>query len=156
MTGRDVWYTVFMTTSRNISIYVGMALTTAPPEFRDIFQKELKEKLRLLPGVTVLDFYWVAHSELGGADVEVYEWDKTQTEQADLFVAIMDYPSIGLGQEIMIRHNTKKPALYFAHTETKISRMFLGFLEAEGSSLLRYQTADDIVEAVRQNIGQSS
>lgn len=38
-------------------VYVGMALTHAPADYRDVFQVELKEKLRRIPSVEVLDFF---------------------------------------------------------------------------------------------------
>ena len=57
------------------TIYVGMALTDAPEEFRDKFQNELKEMLRALVGVTVLDFIGLE----GGSNVDVSRHDKKCT-----------------------------------------------------------------------------
>ncbi len=125
-----------------------MALTYAPVEFREEFQVVLKEKLRLLPDVTVLDFYWIAHSELGGRDQDVYIWDKEQTENADLFIAIVDHPSIGLGMEIMLRHATGKPVLYFAEEGRKVARMLTGLIDMQGTQLHHYTNPDDIVSVV--------
>jgi hypothetical protein len=129
-----------------------MALTHAPAEFRDVFQVALKTKLRLLPNVDVLDFFWVTRGELAGTDIEVYEWDKEQAEQADLFVAILDHPSIGLGIEIMIREQSGKPTLYFAETDTRVSRMIHGLIEQTKNQLHRYETVDDIVEVVARKL----
>lgn len=132
----------------NKSIYVGMALTHAPADYRDVFQVELKEKLRLIPNVKVLDFFWVAHGEHAGTNPEVYQWDKDQTEMADLFIAMIDYPSLGLGMEIMIRHQSNKPVLFFLEQERRASRMLLGLIEQSGNVLHEYQSVDDIIQVV--------
>lgn len=130
------------------TIYIGMALTHAPAEFRDVFQVALKTKLRLIPDVDVRDFFWVTRGEFAGTDTEVYEWDKEQAEQADLFVAILDHPSIGLGMEIMIRAETGKPTLYFGEKGTRVSRMLHGLIEQTKNQLHRYESVDDIVDVV--------
>jgi hypothetical protein len=136
------------------TIYVGMALTAAPVEFRDTFQHELKAKLRLLPDVEVLDFSWTKYGPDANSNISVYQLDKENAEKADLCVFILDYPSLGLGMEIMIRDRVKKPSLFFVHKEpiNRTSRMILGYIEETEQSLCFYQSTDEIVSEVREAI----
>ncbi len=134
--------------SPEFTIYVGMALTDAPEEFRTIFHDELKSKLREIPGVKVLDFFWVSNGPIAGDDIEVYNLDESHSQNADLFVAVLDHPSIGLGMEIMIRHFAKKPALLLAKEGKRISRMPLGYIKKFGIPRARYESVNDIVSKV--------
>jgi hypothetical protein len=130
------------------TIYVGMALSDAPEEFRTDFQQELKAGLRKLAGVEVLDFFWTSHGPDVGDDVDVYELDEKYAQNADLFVAIFDHPSTGLGMEVMIRHPTGKPSLFFARKGKKVTRMVTGYLRKFAKSLHRYEHVSTIVEIV--------
>jgi len=136
------------------TIYVGMALSGAPEEFRETFQHELKAQLRCLSDVTVLDFFWTTQGREVGHDADVYRYDKEQAESADLCVFVLDYPSTGLGMELMIRQATGKPSLFFVHTEPRqrVSRMVLGYLAETKQSTHTYTHVNDIVDAVKQHI----
>ena len=134
------------------TIYVGMALTHAPTAFRDVFQVALKTQLRLIPDVAVLDFFWVTRGEFAGSDTEVYEWDKEQAEQADVFVALLDHPSIGLGMEIMIRAQSGKPTLFFVEKGIRVSRMLHGLIEQTNNQLYEYENVEAIVRVVTEKL----
>lgn len=136
-----------MTNNSACTIYVGMALTDAPDEFRVDFQNELKTKLRLLKGVTILDFVGLEN----GSNVDVSRHDKKCTQEADLCIFILDYASTGLGKEIVYREITGKPDLYFAKHGQKVTRMVLGELEEAGKTLHRYGSTEHIVEVVKQH-----
>ncbi len=131
-----------------------MALSGAPDEFRYTFHDALKGSLRALPGVTVLDFSWTTHGPEANSDASVYELDKSHTESADLCVFILDYPSLGLGMEVMLRHQTGKPSLFFVHQKPpqRVSRMVLGYLEVTTQPLHTYTEPADIVAVVQQHI----
>lgn len=139
------------------TIYVGMALSGAPEEFRETFQHELKAQLRRLPDVTILDFFWTTQGREVGYDADVYRYDKEQAESADLCVFVLDYPSTGLGMELMIRQATGKPSLFFVHTEPRqrVSRMVLGYIESTEQTLHTYTQPADIVAVVEQYIEPS-
>ncbi len=104
---------------QEFKIYIGCALTLAPP----VFQGEvdhLKNKLKTTPNIEVLDFFGLG----SGTPREVYEHDMECVEQADLMVAICDYPGIGLGWEMGTRvRQLQKPILVLAHTESHITRL---------------------------------
>lgn len=139
------------------NIYVGMALSGAPESFRTDFQHALKNKLRVLPDVAVLDFSWTAHGPEANSDISVYELDKKNTEEADLCVFIIDHTSLGLGMEMMICYQTNKPSLFFVHREfpMRISRMILGYIEQTNQMLTKYESVDDIVNVGEQYIANN-
>lgn len=134
------------------TIYVGMALSGAPEVFREEFQHTLKEQLRTIPEVSVLDFFWTAVGREAGNDKEVYTYDKDQAESADLAIFILDHPSIGLGMEIQLRAATKRPSLYFVHRQppSRVSRMVLGYIATADESVTEYESVADIVRRVRR------
>lgn len=135
------------------TMYVGMGLTQAPKEFRNDFQHELKTGLRALPDVEVLDFYGVDFDSVGeGVEVDVYELDRSHTENADLCVFIVDHPSIGLGMEIALRLTTGKPMLVFARDELRITRMLTGMCKKEAIPFVRYTTTTEIVDRVGEKM----
>lgn len=127
------------------TIYVGMALTDAPEEFRTTFQAELKSLLREIDGVRVLDFVGLEN----GGNTDVSRHDKKCTQEADLCVFVLTYPSTGLGKEIAYREAVDKPALYFAASGARVTRMVLGELEDRGCPLHRYESVRIIAEMVR-------
>lgn len=132
------------------TIYVGMALTDAPKEFRNRFQVELKDRLRELPEVEVLDFVGLEN----GSEVDVYEYDRKCTEECDLMVAICDYSSLGLGMELVFRHFSQKPLLLFAHKEEYVSRMVTGFAKKEAKPYHHFDTVEDIIAVVKTELAK--
>jgi hypothetical protein len=107
--------------------------------------------LRKISGVEVLDFIGLEK----GTNIDVSRHDKKCTEDSDLCVFILDYPSTGLGKEIVYRENTNKPALYFARNGTSVTRMVLGELEDSGIELHRYDDVSDIVRVVSSYMAQA-
>ena len=132
------------------TVYVGMGLTQAPEEFRTDFQHELKDRLRVLPEIEILDFYGVElSSSEDDVSEEVYELDRKHTESADLVVFVADYPSIGLGMEIALRLATRKQMLVCSHEDAIITRMLLGMCKKENVEFIRYKDVEDIVTKVK-------
>ncbi len=129
-----------------VTMYVGQALTDAPDSFRVDFQNELKAALRKLPEVTVLDFVGLEN----GTAQDVYLHDRKCTTSATLCVFIVDYASIGLGMEIMIRHHAGGPVLFFAKTGRKVTRMLTGYIECMDKTLTRYNEVEDIIVVVKE------
>ncbi len=132
------------------TIYVGMALTDAPKEFRNRFQTELKNQLRSLPEIEVLDFVGLEN----GSEVDVYEYDRACTESCDLMVAICDYSSLGLGMELVFRYHTGKPLVLFAHKDEYVSRMVTGFTQKENIPYHHFDTVADIIEVVKLELAK--
>lgn len=133
------------------TIYVGMALNSAPEEFTGAFQNELKGALRAVDGTEVLDFYWkaITSNPADDEDLLVYKWDRERTQSADLCVFIADHASTGMGQEVEIRgHANRKPALGFVKRGVKVSKMFIGGFKFYEYPVYTYDTVQDIVTAV--------
>lgn len=131
------------------TIYVGMGLTNAPKGFREDFQRVLKDALRDIPDVELLDFIGLED----GTEADVYRHDRESTEGADLALFICDHPSIGLGMEIVFRHLTGKLMLLCAATTQRVTRMLTGFATVEHHEFLWYSSIDDIVSEVREYLG---
>ena len=127
------------------TIYVGMALTEAPIDFREDFQHELKALLRQLTDAVILDFVGLE----GGTAKAVFEHDRGCAETADVCVFVVEYPSIGLGMEIAFRHMTGKRMLVFAPAGKRVTRMLTGMCEGNTNAILyRYYTVAEIVKQV--------
>lgn len=128
-------------------IYVGCGLTHAPESFKR-FVENFKDKLRIIPGIEVLDFMGV----VSGTPREVYHHDiNVCVRGCDLLVAICDFPSIGLGWEMATQVSRGKPLLAFGHCGSKVTRLILD----PGLPLYefhRYRSFDDIYEMVSQKI----
>jgi hypothetical protein len=119
-------------------LYLGCSLTHAPKEFREAVE-ELKVTLR--ETYDVFDFLGL---EKGTAQ-DVYQWDIHRcVATCDVFLAICDYPSIGLGYELaMAVEKLKKPVFAFAHEDANVSRLILG-VDAPSFHFARYKELQDI------------
>ena len=133
------------------TIYVAMAITGSPDEYRVDFQRDLKDALRAMSDVEVLDFIDPKESEGENATAaDIVDHDKLNLENCDLMVGICDYPATGLGMEIVFRHNLHKPLLLFAHKDRKITHMVVGFAQRENIPCIKYKSVDDIVAEVEK------
>lgn len=104
-------------------LYVGCALTHADEKFRSGVEK-LKKNLRA-EGYDVLDFLWVLDDD--PTPKQVFDWDIGHcVKDCDAFIAICDYPSLGLGYETAEAVNRKKPVLALAHKDSKVTRLIRG------------------------------
>lgn len=56
--------------------------------------------------------------------------------------------------EIMIRHQSDKPVLFFLEHERRASRMLLGLIEKSGNVLHQHQSVDDIIAVVADTLGR--
>lgn len=128
--------------TKKYKIYIGCSIYNAEKEFVDSVNK-LKDELR--DKYEVLDFL----DNATDADMEqVVKTDLNNVKKADLFCAICDLPSIGLGIEIGKANELKKPTLLFANTEN-ISRMVRGNIyENENSKFIVYSDFEDIKNAI--------
>ena len=125
-------------------IYVGCSLTQAPSEFVKMVEG-LKNRLRA--EYKVFDFIGLEN----GTPTDVYRWDIHRcVAECDLFVAICDYPAIGLGYEMGVAiEKYGKPTLAVAHEDSKVSRMLLG-IDSSVYTWRRYRTIEDIVMFIQQ------
>jgi hypothetical protein len=127
-------------------IYVGCSLTQAPQAFKDAVES-LKNSLRA--DYQILDFVGLE----AGTATDVYNWDvKHCVGGCDLFVAICDYPAIGLGYELATAiEKLNKPVLAVAQEKAIVTRLVLG-IDAPTFSLERYQDMGDVVALVKAKL----
>ncbi len=118
-----------------LKLYVGCALTEAPPEFRDEVA-ELKALLKAqknasgTPSFEVLEFLGLVE----GTPEDVYRTDILEgIGSCDLMLAVCDYPSIGLGYEIAVMVEKRSigkrmppPVLAVAKEGKRVTRLMLG------------------------------
>jgi nucleoside 2-deoxyribosyltransferase len=128
-------------TKEPVSVYVGCSLTHASDAFRKGVE-ELKERLRT-QGFTVFDFIGLVN----GTPSEVYESDIGKcVRNCDVFIAVCDEPSTGLGYELCEAVRLKKAVLAVAKTDAHVTRLVLGAAEIEPN--LTFATYDDIATDV--------
>ena len=128
-----------------ISIYVGCSLTHAPKKFKDDVEL-FKSNLRSL---------YEVHDFLGlvkGSEQQVYEHDIANVEECALFMAICDYPSLGLGYELATAiEKLQKPTLAVAHVDATITRMILG-IRHPNYTFQRYRSFSDLTDIVQAQV----
>jgi len=112
---------------KNIRVYVGCALTHAPLEYRQMIES-FKNKLRLVTWITVLDFV-TPESVLPSPDsIGIYQNDIHECiGTADVFIADVTYPSLGLGWELGTAIEKHKILTIMCHQkDARISNLVLG------------------------------
>jgi hypothetical protein len=130
-----------------MKIYIGCALTHASEEFKKQIN-ELKQKLKEIPSISVLEF--LGSTDGNPRDVYVHDIINCVCE-CDLMIAICDYPSTGLGWEMATQVGRSGPLVAFARHDSIVSRLILdpGLPKYE---FHRYHTIDDIFNIVVQKI----
>ena len=110
-----------------ITVYVGCALSDAPVTFQEEIIALKNEIRRLLPYVIILDF--VPPNEDKSPHV-IWKHDCACIERCDVFLAVADFPSLGLGGELTEALRIyKKPTLVVASQGVRVSRYVLGLVE---------------------------
>ncbi len=138
---------------KKLKIYVGCALTHASDEFRTSISK-FKEKLT--PDFEVMDFLWAKQDPLKDPrdfdPKDVYEWDINGcVKNCDLFVAICDEVSLGLGYEMGTAvEKYSKPVLALLKKGKKLTRLIEG-IQDPNFSLREYEDLNiDGLQSVKE------
>ncbi len=126
-------------------LYVGCSLTQANEAFKESI-RGLKDTLR--SDYTVLDFA-SAHIK-DPTPKMVYDRDiRDCVVNCDIFLAICDLPSLGLGYEMATAiEKLDTPTLGVAHKDANVSRLILG-IQQPCFSFTRYETLDQIPALLR-------
>jgi hypothetical protein len=125
----------------NMKIYVGCSLTHAPEDFISKiieFKKALSQN-----NYDVMEFLGLTE----GTPLDVYNQDILQcVGKCDVFIAVCDYPSIGLGYEMAVAvEKLGIPVLGLIHKSTKLTRLVKGILH-KNFALREYENEDDMFE----------
>lgn len=125
-------------------IYIGCSLTHAPADFVAKIEK-LKNELRR--DYEVLDFIGTEK----GTPADVYKSDIQKCiAGCDIFVAICDYPAIGLGYEMGTAiEKYSKPTLGLIKEGLKVSRLVLG-INHPMYTLKYYNTIENIISLIKE------
>jgi nucleoside 2-deoxyribosyltransferase len=103
-------------------LYVGCALTDAPEDFRNDVENLIET---LGKDWQVLKFLGL----VGGTNADVYTQDIGNVRKCAAFLAIIDYPSTGLGLELGEASKLAKPTLLTQRADKGGSRIVLGAAE---------------------------
>jgi hypothetical protein len=127
---------------KKLKLYIGCSLTQAPEAFKASVE-ELKDRLR--DKFEVLDFVGLVN----GTPTDVYHHDvQNCVGTCDLFVAICDYPAIGLGYELGTAiESLHKPVLAVAQKDAHITRLVIG-IDAPGFEFVRYHRFEDVFDLI--------
>lgn len=127
-------------------VYVGCSLTLAPEAFK-LTVEDFKKALRR-EGYEVFDFVGL----VDGTPADVYSWDIGHcVRDCDIFIAICDEPSIGLGWELGEAARLGKPVLAIVHADAKVTRLVIGAAEIEPNVRFeRYQKLSDMLPIVAE------
>jgi nucleoside 2-deoxyribosyltransferase len=108
--------------TKQLRVYVGCSLNNATKEYRDDVTA-FKHLLQSTYECEVLEFVGTQV----GTDKEVYAWDIGQCiANCDIFIAILDLPSTGLGWELAVATARDIPVIGLAHQDAAISRLVTG------------------------------
>jgi nucleoside 2-deoxyribosyltransferase len=88
------------------------------------------------------------------SNIDVAERDIENITAADVLVAYVGEPSLGVGAEVAIALRAGKRVLVVAEVDRRVSRFLLGLAELhEGqAAVLRYQTVDEAVAWVTKEL----
>lgn len=114
-----------------IKVYIGCALANAPVSFHNEIIALKKEIKRLLPYVIILDF---VPPDEDKTPHFIWKHDCERIKECDVFLAVVNFPSLGLGGELTeaLRIH-KKPTLVVANQDVRVSRYVLGLIDAHAS-----------------------
>jgi hypothetical protein len=135
--------------SKQLKLYVGCALTEAPPEFRDKVT-ELKAALRAIwnpdtqgPKYEVFEFLGLT----AGTPRDVFQKDINENvAKCDLLLIVGDYASWGAAIELTVGTMIHQKPVLFVKPGTKLTRIIPGM--AEFFPNLKYEFYEDMLRDV--------
>lgn len=116
-----------------MKIYIGCAIQNLDEAtYKSLLGDILKLKLKLRDrGHEILNFKSMTNRDSSAE--EIFEWDYKQCMDCDAMIALVMYPSIGVGMEMafcLSRHSLtgRRPAFVFATAQsgTNVSKLLLG------------------------------
>lgn len=137
-------------------LYIGCALTNLPADKRDVLLEMISDiKKELGKHFEILVFKGV--SDLGSGHPlsakEIYDFDiKECVLKADYMLAIVDYPSLGLGYEIATAvEKLSIPVLAVARKDSTVTRLIIG-IDHPNFEFYNYNSAQEIIEKALEKL----
>ncbi len=81
---------------------------------------------------------------------EVFERDRRAVRKADLVIAYVGIPSLGVGMELAYAEVFDIPVILLAEEDRKISRFVLGIPNVKG--VVRFKTREEALEKLKDNL----
>ncbi len=125
-------------------IYIACSLTQAPEEFKkhiEILKKELRKNYEVLEWLGLVK----------GTPKDVYYHDTQMVKDCDLLLAEVSYPAIGLGFELALALQLKKPIFAMAKKNAKVSRLLMG-IDEPNYNFVRYNNIDEIISLIKSKL----
>jgi hypothetical protein len=137
-------------------LYIGCALTNLPADKRDaLLEMIAKIKKELSKYFEILEFLGVEdlNTDKPFTARQIYNFDiKECLMKADCFLAICDYPAIGLGYELGTAVEKRGiPVLAMAHKDSKVSRGITG-IDHPNFHFIYYNSVDEIIEKTLETL----
>jgi nucleoside 2-deoxyribosyltransferase len=126
-------------------IYLACALNQVPDEFTQRIQT-IRSQIAGLG--EILDFVGLRPDITAQ---EVFDHDIHCVKSADIIIAFVDYPSLGLGIELGFALNHGKQIVALAQTDSQVTRMVTGITSPQ-FRLFRYIDIDEAVEIIRNSV----
>jgi len=130
------------------SVYVAGALTGASEIYKDFLKAVV---LGLETEITVNRFFsfeLLINPSIVGENI--YVFNDGQILKSDALVAFCDYPSTGMGMEIMMAHQVGKKIIFLHGIDSQPARMLLEFASELGYPILRYSGIESVSDIVRR------
>ena len=131
-------------------LYIGCALTNLPDDLRGSLLGMISEiKKELSKTFDILEFAGVddlkTNTPMTPEQVYIFDIDDC-LKKADYFLAICDFPAIGLGYELGTAvEQMGIPVLAVAHKDAKVSRSIVG-INRPNFHFIRYVLPDEITK----------
>ena len=125
-------------------IYIGCALTDVPAEHKERFKADIARLKGILRAddYEILEFFGLSGGYGKESCHEVVAKDLGNVFECDLFVAVCEFPSIGLGIELGFAAEKGKPRIIAMPFGKKVTRMAKGLDFVESNQT--YYEYDDI------------
>jgi hypothetical protein len=122
-------------------IYLGCALTNAPKDFLE-YIKYLREQIS--PYGEVLDFLGLHHPSVGDA----FQFDLNCVRRCDLMIGDLTYPSLGLGMELGVAVENRKPIITIANDKLAAERLLMWGYWDPLCFKLRYKSPEEAADFI--------
>lgn len=134
-------------------LYIGCALTNLPSDKKEAFLRMIsKIKQELGKSFEIIEFLGI-NDFSRASPFEVYNHDiKNSIMKADCFLAVCDYPSLGLGYEIATAVEKRGiPVLAIAHKDSIVTRLVRG-VDHKNFHFMYYGSVDEIIKKTLETL----
>jgi hypothetical protein len=134
------------------SIYVAGGLTEISPDYKILLESVV---IALEPLRSVNRFFSLQIKIEPSIDGQNrYLFNENQVLKSNALVAFCDYPSTGVGMEIMIAHISGKKIVILHKMKSQLSKMFMEFAESFKYPVLLYSNSEPVTDIVKRFLAE--